>query len=61
MKKPTKTDKITDRAFREVHARTPVAVQKTFAMHGPVAAKKQRTAIALSKAREYGARIPKPK
>jgi hypothetical protein len=30
-------------------------------MHGPDAAKKQRTAIALSKAREAGARIPKPK
>jgi hypothetical protein len=61
MKKPTKTEKLVHRAFSEVHANTPKQVKRTYAMHGPDAAKKQRTAIALSKAREAGARIPKPK
>ena len=45
-------------AFREVHADTPEAVKKTARKKGKAAAEKQRVAIALSKARAAGAKIP---
>ena len=46
-------------AFREVHANTPAVVKKFQRKGQPEHAEKIRTAIALSKARAAGARIPK--
>jgi hypothetical protein len=60
-KKMTKTKKIVKRMFHEVHERTPSAVMHTMIDKGPERAEKQRVAIALSKARAKGARIPKRK
>lgn len=57
-KKKTKTRKLLDRAFREVHRQTPKAVRRTM-QRNPVTAEKQRVAIALNKARKGGARIKK--
>jgi hypothetical protein len=45
-------------AFSEVHKNTPKAVKKTTAKKGKAAGEKQRVAIALSKARAAGAKIP---
>jgi hypothetical protein len=60
-KKMTKTKRIVKRAFHEVHEMTPKAVLHTMTAVGPERAEKQRVAIALSKARAKGARIPKRK
>lgn len=60
--KPTgqsKSQKIVASAFHEVAHNTPKAVTTTMAKSGPVQAQKQRVAIALSKARAAGARIPR--
>jgi hypothetical protein len=59
MKKKGKSKKIVERAFHEVTHNTPHQVAATMAKKGPVAARKQRVAIALSKARSAGARIPR--
>ena len=55
----TKTEKKVDKAFHEVHANVPSTVKAT----GKTGAAKEKmlTAVALSKAREAGADIPKPK
>lgn len=46
-------------AFHEVYAKEPAAVAKTRSKKGAAAAKKQKVAIALSKARKAGAKLPK--
>jgi hypothetical protein len=58
-KKQTKSEKKVAEAFREVHANVPSTVKAT----GKTGAAKEKmlTAVALSKAREAGADIPKPK
>lgn len=58
-KKPTKTEKKVAEAFHEVHTNVPSTVKAT----GKTGAAKEKmlTAIALNKAREKGADIPKPK
>ena len=55
----TKTEKKVAEAFREVHENIPSTVKAT----GKTGAAKEKmlTAVALSKAREAGADIPKPK
>lgn len=53
------TRQITRRAFREVNRNEPGAVKKTRKKKGKAAAERQRTAIALSKARRAGAGIPR--
>lgn len=58
-KKTTKTKKIVKRAFHEVYEKTPKAVMNTIAKSGAEQGRKQRVAIALSKARKKGARIPR--
>lgn len=60
MKKPTKTDRLTDDAFHEVRMSEPARVTATRWYDGDEAAEKQIRAIALEKARERGAKIPKP-
>ena len=60
-KHTSKTRKLLDQAFHEVHHNSPNAVTRTYAKKGEVRAEKQRVAIALSKARAKGARIPKGK
>ena len=57
-KKPTKSQKLVADAFHEVHQATPSTVKAT----GKTGAAKEKmlTAVALSKAREAGADIPKP-
>lgn len=60
-KQKTKTQKKVSAAFREVNKKEPTIVGKTREKKGSAAAKKQKVAIALSKAREAGARIPKKK
>ena len=57
--KKSKSDKIVDKAFTEVHTNVPSTVKAT----GKTGAAKEKmlTAVALSKAREAGADIPKPK
>jgi hypothetical protein len=57
-KKPTKTEKKVAEAFKEVHANPPSTLGKN---QTKAEREKQLTAIALSKAREAGADIPKPK
>jgi len=47
-------------AFREVNRDEPAAVKRTRRLRGAIAARRQKVAIALSKARRAGARIPKP-
>jgi hypothetical protein len=61
MKKLSKSRKLTNAAFHEVHEKTPAAVHKTFYKKGAAQAAKQTVAIALSKARASGARIPRRK
>lgn len=60
-KKQTKTKRALKAAFHEVYHDTPHAVIQTTAKKGPVVAQKQRIAIALSKARAKGGRIPRRK
>lgn len=60
MRKPTKTEKAKNRAFREVHKNPPKRVAATKRKKGAKAAQRQMTAIALSKARSRGARIKRP-
>lgn len=60
MKKPTKSQRLTDQAFREVRLQEPARVTATRFYEGNEAAEKQLRAIALDKAREKGARIPRP-
>lgn len=60
MHKPSHTgmkDKVA-RAFHEVKANPPSVVAQTRKKKGPAQAKKQQVAIALSKARQSGAKIP---
>lgn len=57
-KSPTGRRKV-EAAFREVHADEPGIVAKTRRKKGARAAERQRTAIALSKARQAGVRIPR--
>jgi hypothetical protein len=58
-KKMSKTKKKVRAAFREVHRKEPKVVKKTRRKKGAKAARKQKVAIALAKARRRGARIPK--
>lgn len=60
-KKKTKTQKLLQSAFHEVKHNQPKVVMHTAAAKGPAVAAKQRIAIALSKARDKGARIPRRK
>jgi len=60
-KKPTKSQALTRAAFREVNKNPPARVKRTKRKKGAKAARKQATAIALSKARAKGARIPRKK
>jgi hypothetical protein len=59
MKRKGKTKSKVESAFHEVFHNTPHQVAATMAKKGPVAAQKQRVAIALSKARRAGAHIKK--
>lgn len=52
---------ITNAAFREVNENVPKAVQSTAKKYGAERARKQSVAIALSKARRRGAKLPSPK
>lgn len=60
-KKQSKNQALLDSAFSEVYSKTPKIVTHTARKFGSVIAKKQRVAIALSKARKAGADIPFPK
>lgn len=55
----TKSKAILGRTFGEVFAKEPAVVKSTRAKFGAKRAAKQKVAIALSKARKAGARIPK--
>jgi carbamoylphosphate synthase large subunit len=57
MKRKGKTKAKVERAFHEVFHNAPHQVAATMAKKGPVAAQKQRVAIALDKARRSGAHI----
>lgn len=59
MKKETKSNKKVKAAFEEVYSNEPTVVEKTREKKGETQAKKQKVAIALSKARAAGAKIPK--
>lgn len=59
MPKHTKSERIKRRAFHEVKHNEPKVVSQTRAKKGAPAARRQLTAIALSKARRAGARISK--
>ena len=48
-------------AFREVNTNVPKVVTSTARKFGPDRARKQKAAIALSKARRAGANLPSPK
>ena len=48
-------------AFHEVNENVPKVVQSTAKKFGPDRARKQKIAIALSKARRRGANLPSPK
>lgn len=61
MPKHTKSERLKNRAFREVKENPPARVKRTQRKKGKAAARKQAVAIALSKARKAGARIPKKK
>jgi len=50
---------LTAEAFHEVYSNEPAIVAKTRRKSGAVAARKQKVAIALSKARRAGAKIQK--
>lgn len=54
----TTKGKLLQKAFREVKKNEPRVVAKTRKKKGPAAARRQKVAIALSKAREAGADIP---
>lgn len=54
--KPTKKTRLVGAAMREVFSNTPSTVDKSKSAAGQ---RKQKIAIALSKARAAGARIPK--
>jgi hypothetical protein len=56
-----KTKRLTRRAFHEVHQMTPKIVIDTMLTKGFKRAEQQRVAIALNKARQGGARIPRRK
>ncbi len=58
-KKKTKTEKILSSVGRELKRDEPAIVGKARIKHGERAARKQETAILLSKARRRGARIKK--
>ena len=58
-KKLTKTRRLVRAAFREVSENPPARLKKTRKKFGRTRANKQKIAIALSKARKAGARIPK--
>lgn len=58
-KKKTKTQQLKEQSFHEVKHNPPDRVYRTEEKYGKKRADKQRTAIALSKARSKGARIPK--
>lgn len=55
----SKSRALIDAAFREVKGSPPARVKQTKRTRGKAAARKQAVAIALSKARKAGARIPK--
>ena len=55
----SKTARLKQAAFHEVNADEPAIVGHTRAKFGAKRAAAQKTAIALSKARRAGARIPK--
>jgi len=54
----TSKDKVAA-AFHEVSENEPAIVAKTRKKKGPAQARKQKVAIALSKARQAGAKVPK--
>lgn len=56
-KKPSKSRKLVEEAFREVYENEPSTV--TRANVGPEGKKAMKAAIALKKARKKGARIPR--
>lgn len=58
IKKQTKSRRLVTSAFHEVYSDTPDIVGETRKKKGDIAAEKQRTAIALDKARRAGADIP---
>lgn len=60
-KKGTKSRALLDEAMREVHGNTPARVKHTRRKFGKKRAERQRRAIAISKAREAGARLPRGK
>jgi hypothetical protein len=57
----TKSQQKVDAAFRETRLKEPARVTVTRWYEGDAAAEKQLRAIALDKARDAGARIPRPK
>jgi hypothetical protein len=59
--KPTKTKRIIQSVGHELKENEPAVVASTRRKFGPERAKKQKTAIMLSKARRMGARVPKGK
>lgn len=61
MPKHTKSERAKRAAFSEVSANVPDSVKRTARTKGPKAAQRQKVAIALSKARKAGARIPRKK
>ena len=61
MPQHTKTERLKNRAFHKVKHDPPKRVARTLRKKGKKAAQKQTVAIALSKARAKGARIPKKK
>lgn len=56
----TKSERLKNRAFREVNRNEPARVGRTRRKKGAAVAKRQKVAIALDKARRKGARIKKP-
>lgn len=55
----TKSERLKKAAFHEVEQNEPAVVSKTRRKKGGAAAEAQKVAIALNKAREAGARIPR--
>ena len=51
---------VVDSAFQEVNANPPSILKSTAKKFGIARAKKQQVAIALSKARKAGAKLPSP-
>ena len=58
-KKRTKSQRILSSVGRELKENPPAVLAKTRAKKGAAAAKRQKTAITLAKARKRGARIPR--